>query len=125
MNRLVFTGALLGLAGVAIGAFGAHALEGTMGVQGRAWWETAVMYHLPHAVAVLVVGMAGPGLPRPGVAHLAGWLLVAGIILFCGSLYAMALTGMTALGAITPVGGSAWLAAWALLAGSALRPARR
>jgi uncharacterized membrane protein YgdD (TMEM256/DUF423 family) len=122
MNRLVFTGALLGLAGVAIGAFGAHALEGTMGVQGRAWWETAVSYHLPHALAVVVAGLAAAQLPRPGMARAAGWFLALGVVLFSGSLYLMALTEWTGLGAVTPLGGSAWLAGWALLAGAAIRP---
>ena len=103
---------------VAVGAcaFGAHALRVRLGPELLAVWQTAVQYHFWHALGLLAVGVLLRLEPdRRGLAA-AGWLLVVGTALFSGSLYLMALTGVRALGAVTPVGGVALLAAWATLA---------
>ena len=113
-------GALLMLAAVALGAFGAHALKTTLGPEMTDVWRTAVQYHAWHALALLAVGLALRQRPSPPFA-VAGWLFVAGIALFSGSLYALALTGVRALGAITPFGGAALLAGWAAFAWGAWR----
>jgi uncharacterized membrane protein YgdD (TMEM256/DUF423 family) len=112
-------GALLMFVAVALGAFGAHALKARLSPDLQAVWQTAVSYHAWHALGLVGVGLLlihGPD--RPGAA-LAGWLLLFGIVLFSGSLYAMALTGIKALGAVTPLGGAAFLAGWLALAWSA------
>jgi uncharacterized membrane protein YgdD (TMEM256/DUF423 family) len=106
-------------AAVALGAFGAHMLRGHLDPDMTAVWQSAVQYHAWHALALLGVGsllLHWPG--KRGLA-LAAWLFAAGIVLFAGSLYAMALTGLRGLGAITPFGGVAFLAGWAVLAWTA------
>lgn len=102
---------------VMIGAFGAHALTGRLDTYSRGIYETGVMYHFFHALGILVVSI----LPRSGglTASRSSWiclLLAAGIVLFSGSLYALALGGVRMLGAVTPFGGLSFLAAWVLLA---------
>jgi uncharacterized membrane protein YgdD (TMEM256/DUF423 family) len=117
---LVLSSLLLFVA-VGAGAFGAHALRVRLGPELLAVWPTAVQYHVWHALGLLAVGVLlriEPG--RRGLAA-AGWLLVAGVALFSGSLYLMALTGVRGLGAVTPVGGVALLAAWATLAAAFAR----
>jgi uncharacterized membrane protein YgdD (TMEM256/DUF423 family) len=105
---------LLGFTGVALGAFGAHALRSRLTPELLAVYQTGVQYHLVHAVALLGVAVwIGRG---GGLAALwAGWLFVAGIALFSGSLYALALSGVRVLGAVTPLGGVAFLAGWVAL----------
>ena len=106
---------------VALGAFGAHALRGQLDPQMSAVWQSAVQYHAWHGLALLGVGsllLHWPG--RRGLG-LAAWLFAAGIVLFAGSLYAVVLTGVRSFGMITPVGGVAFLAGWAILAWSAWR----
>jgi len=103
-------------AAVALGAFGAHLLRGRLDPPMLAVWQTAVQYHAWHALALLGVGSLLPHWPRKRGLGLAAWLFLAGIVLFAGSLYALALTGVPALGAITPIGGVAFLAGWAVLA---------
>ena len=116
MDRVFFAlGCVLAALGVGLGAFGAHALRGRISEQALATWETASRYHLVHALGLLVVAWAVSRWPG-GLAVLAGWLLLAGIVLFSGSLYLLAATGFRALGAVTPVGGVAFIAAWILLA---------
>jgi len=113
--------ALLMFAAVAAGALGAHALRNRLAPEMTAVWQTAVQYHAWHALALAIVALFMIHVPeRAGVA-LAGWLFVAGIVLFSGSLYALALTGTRALGAITPIGGVAFLAGWLALAWAASR----
>lgn len=108
----VVAGSLLALAGVAAGAFGAHALAGRLEPRALEVYEVGVRYHLYHALALVLVGLlAGPGRRLSSC----GWSFVGGIFLFSGSLYALALTEWKALGAVTPVGGVAFLVGWALL----------
>lgn len=93
--------------GIALGAFGAHALEQQLAERGREdIWETATLYHLVHGVALFVVAMAGA---RP----LGYWWFLAGIILFSGSLYTLALFDIPKIGIITPIGGVSFLLGWA------------
>lgn len=102
---------------VIIGAFGAHALEGRLDAYSRGVYETAVMYHFFHALGILIVSMlARNGALTEARTALVCWLLSAGILLFSGSLYALAISGVRALGAVTPFGGLSFIAAWVLLA---------
>ena len=106
-------GALLAMAAVALGAFGAHALKARLDPDMTVVWQTAVQYHGWHALALLAAGLLLLHRPDAGAIALAAWLFVAGVLLFSGSLYALALTGTRGLGAITPIGGLAFLAGWA------------
>jgi uncharacterized membrane protein YgdD (TMEM256/DUF423 family) len=105
---------------VAAGAYGAHALKSQLAAPQAALFQTAVQYHMFHAVGLLVVGLASALRPSSALLSWAGGLMLAGIVLFCGSLYAAALGGYRA-GAIAPLGGSAFIVAWLLLAVAALR----
>jgi uncharacterized membrane protein YgdD (TMEM256/DUF423 family) len=109
------TGCLMAGLGVAAGAFGAHALKQRLSVDLQAVFETAVRYQMYHALGLLAVAFAMNRWPS-GSFQVAGWLLLLGIILFSGSLYALCLTGIRILGAITPFGGLCFLAGWAVLA---------
>jgi uncharacterized membrane protein YgdD (TMEM256/DUF423 family) len=114
-TRWFVVGAVLGAIGVGLGAFGAHGLKSRVGPEMLAVWETAAKYHLIHALALLATAWACERWPGTGTSA-AGWLFAAGIVLFSGSLYAMVLTGVRALGAITPLGGLAFIAGWLALA---------
>ena len=113
-------GAVLALVAVALGAFGAHGLRSTLTPQDLATFETAARYQMYHALALLAVAWVYTRWPGTAVAF-AGWLFVAGIVVFSGSLYALVLTGQRWLGAITPLGGLCFLVAWALVAWAAFR----
>ena len=121
MNFTVL-GALVGALSVVLGAFGAHALRGQLAPALQTVFETAVRYQFLHAFALLFVGRAGAGAPRGG-ANVAGTLFAAGIAIFSGSLYALALTGATWWGAVTPLGGLALIAGWLVLARAFWTPA--
>lgn len=114
MNYTVL-GALAGALSVVLGAFGAHALRGQLTPAMLAVFETGVRYQFLHAFALLFVGRAGAGAPRGG-ANLAGALFAGGVVVFSGSLYALALSGVTWWGAVTPLGGLALIAGWLVLA---------
>ena len=112
-------GAVNGFLAVAAGAFGAHALKARLPVDLQAVFETGARYHMYHALGLVAVGLLG--LVRPsGLLNGAAWAMLAGIVLFSGSLYALALSGVRVLGAITPLGGVGFLVGWALLAAAAL-----
>jgi len=115
MRIFVILGAVLGGIGVAAGAFGAHALRAQLEPRMLEVFETAARYQMYHALALLGVAWVGYQ-TQSSAAQVAGWAFAAGILLFSGSLYAMALTGVRELGAITPFGGAAFLAGWAALA---------
>jgi len=115
-RRLVTVGAILGGLAVALGAFGAHALQSRIGAEALGWWHTAVEYQMWHALAVLAVGLSGLRWAR-----LPAWLFAGGSVVFCGTLYAIALGAPRWLGAITPLGGLAMIAGWAVLAVRATR----
>ena len=115
MERTFFTmGALFAGLAVAGGAFGAHALRDRLAPDMLAIFETGARYQMYHALALLAVAWATVRWPESS-AVLAGWCFVAGIVVFSGSLYVLAFTGVRWLGAITPLGGLAFLAGWALL----------
>lgn len=123
MERLLFMcGAAAALVGVALGAFGAHALRDRLAPDLLATFETGVRYHFYHALALLAAAYAAGRWPG-GAATVAGWLFLAGLVLFSGSLYVLAVTGSRWLGAITPLGGLAFIAGWAALAWTAWRGA--
>jgi uncharacterized membrane protein YgdD (TMEM256/DUF423 family) len=113
-KTFLFVGALAGFLAVAFGAFGAHALRSRLTPEMLGVFETGVRYQMYHALAILAVGAI---LARSGgwLFSTAGWLFTAGIVLFSGSLYVLALTGVTIVGAITPIGGLLFLAGWACL----------
>jgi len=116
MDRLFFTlGSLSAAVAVVLGAFGAHALKARLDANLLAAFETGVRYQLTHALALLAVAWACTRWPGPAVVA-SGWLFVAGTLLFSGSLYALSLSGLRWLGAITPLGGVAWIAGWLCLA---------
>ncbi len=115
MERFLFvSGSLAALLGVLLGAFGAHALRDRLAPELLSTFETGVRYHFYHAFALLAAAYAAQRWPD-GAATIAGWLFLAGIVLFSGSLYLLALTGIRWLGAITPLGGLAFIAGWAAL----------
>ena len=109
-------GALLAFLAVALGAFGAHALKGRLSADDAAIWQTAVQYHGWHALALLACGLVLQARPDAGAVVVAAWLFVAGVALFGGSLYALALGAPRGIGAVTPIGGIAFLAGWAAFA---------
>lgn len=123
MKLFVLLGSLSAFLGVALGAFGAHGLKTKVAPDMLAVWETAVFYHLLHALGLLLIGILCQLLPEVALVRNAGWALVIGILLFSGSLYVLVLTGMKSLGMITPLGGVAFLAGWLLLAVAAWRSA--
>jgi uncharacterized membrane protein YgdD (TMEM256/DUF423 family) len=112
--------ALAGASGVALGAFGAHGLKARVSAELLAVFETGVRYHLVHALALLGVAALATRSPAGMWLSLAGWLFVIGIVVFSGSLYVMTFTGARWLGAITPVGGQAFIGGWLALAAAAL-----
>lgn len=116
MNRTFWIlGCLFGFLAVAAGAFGAHALRERLGPDLLAVWETGARYQMYHALALLAVAMAAGRWPGGGWT-LAGWLFTAGVVVFSGSLYVLAFTGVRWLGAITPLGGLCFLGGWIALA---------
>ena len=108
-------GAVSALSAVGLGAFGAHALRGRLSAEMLNVFEVGVRYHMYHALALLAVAWAS-GRWSTGPVTTAGWLFVAGTLIFSGSLYLLSVTGIRWLGAITPLGGIAFLAGWAALA---------
>ena len=114
-----FVGAVLGGLAVAQGAFGAHALKDRLSTDALGWWQTGAQYQLAHALALVLVGLTASRAPSRKLA-LAGWAFTSGVVLFSGSLCALALTDARWLGAITPVGGLLLLAGWAALAASSM-----
>lgn len=121
MDRaFVVFGALSAFLAVALGAFAAHGLRGRLAPDMLTTFETGARYHMYHALALLAVGWASSRWPGPLVTT-AGWLFVAGTVIFSGSLYLLSVTGHRWLGAVTPLGGLALLAGWLALAAAAWR----
>ena len=117
MAKLFITMASLsGMAAVMLGAFGAHALSDRLDDYARGVFETAVQYHFYHSLALLAVGLLAVSQPQTVMLKSSGWLFFIGILIFSGSLYLLSITGVRWLGAITPLGGLAFIAGWACLA---------
>jgi len=120
-RTFIITAAILGLTGVALGAFGAHGLRGILEATGRAdSYETASRYQMIHAVALLAVAILYERQPSKTLRR-AGAFFVAGILIFCGALYLLAIFNIEAMGALAPIGGLALIAGWASLAWAAWR----
>ena len=110
-----------GFLAVAFGAFGAHALKNRLPPDLMDVWHTAVQYHFWHTLALLGIGILLSQNMNPKWLTISGWLFAVGIVIFSGSLYILCLSGIRWLGAITPIGGTLWLAAWACLCYSAIK----
>lgn len=123
MPFFIIAGAVNAAIAVAFGAFGAHALKEKLSEHYLAVWETAVQYQMFHALALIAVGiLMSPSLfGSVTLLSWAGYLILAGIIIFSGSLYVLSLTGIGILGAITPIGGVAFIAGWIMLIIAAIK----
>lgn len=115
-KTFVMIGSICAFLGIALGAFGAHALRERLPADLMAVYQTGVLYHLVHALALVLTGILLRWLDATTLVTWAGWLFLAGIVLFSGSLYVLSMTGIRALGAVTPFGGLSFLIGWALLA---------
>ena len=126
MKRFIVTGALHGFLAVALGAFGAHALEEILGDYGQGIWNTAVQYQMFHATGLLVIGllMSNKLLGEVKQLNLAGIFFNLGIVFFSGSLYVLAISGIKILGAITPIGGVLFLIGWVCIMLAAMKHAK-
>jgi uncharacterized membrane protein YgdD (TMEM256/DUF423 family) len=120
-NRFVAIGSLSAFVSVALGAFGAHLLKNSLPPDMLSVYQTGVQYQMIHSLGLIAVGIAAAFLPGSKLLVRAGWAMLTGIVLFSGSLYALSVTQIKILGAVTPVGGVAFLVAWGLLAAAALK----
>lgn len=116
MQMLIVLGSILMVIAVAMGAFGAHALKSKFEEGKQKVYETAVQYHLIHALAIIVAGILAGQYQEAGLLVTAGWFMAVGIILFSGSLYILSLKKIRFLGPITPLGGLSFIIAWILVA---------
>lgn len=114
-------GSVCAALGVILGAFGAHALKSRLPETLLVAWQTGVLYHLIHSLGIMVIGAALLHLPASALIRASGWLMLAGIVLFSGSLYLLSAAGMRSLGAATPIGGVAFILAWLCLAAGVIR----
>lgn len=121
---LLVLGSVNGALAVILGAFGAHALRSRIDPAMMEVYHTGSQYHFYHALALLALAALALRLPDLPALRWSGWLMTIGIVLFSGSLYLLAVTGIRWLGAVTPLGGLAFIAAWATLAVAALRAPR-
>lgn len=120
-NLFLVLASINGFLAVSLGAFAAHGLKSALSEDLLNIFQTGVQYHMYHTLALLAVGVLSLYFPTQTGLRIAGFLFLAGIIIFSGSLYVLALTGIRWLGAITPLGGIAFLAGWALLGWSMMR----
>ncbi len=121
LKTFIIIGAINAFLAVALGAFGAHGLEGRVEQKYLEIWKTGVTYQMFHATGLLIVGVLLGRLPANALLSWSGSMMVIGIILFSGSLYVMTLTKISILGAITPLGGLSFLAAWILIVVAAVK----
>lgn len=121
MKMFIVIGALAMALGVILGAFGAHGLKSKLTPDLLAVYHTGVEYHLYHALGLILVGILVHLFPQVGGLKTGGWLLLAGIVIFSGSLYILAISGVRWLGAITPIGGLAFIAGWVWIGWSLIR----
>ncbi|WP_430487864.1 DUF423 domain-containing protein [Priestia flexa] len=121
MKIFVILGAINAALAVALGAFGAHGLEGKISEKYLEVWKTGVQYHMFHAIGLFVVALLLAKAPQSTLLSTSGWLMMGGIVLFSGSLYVLSTSGIKVLGAITPLGGVAFITAWVLIVIAALK----
>jgi uncharacterized membrane protein YgdD (TMEM256/DUF423 family) len=115
-KTILMIAAVAGMLAVLLGAFGAHGLKSRLSVEMMAVYHTAVQYHFYHSLALLLVGLLMLQLPQAPLLNWSGCLFAIGIVVFSGSLYVLAVSGIKWLGAITPLGGLAFIAGWIILA---------
>jgi len=115
MKTFIIIGAINAFLSVALGAFGAHAQEGKISAKYIETWNTGVQYQMFHAIGILIIGVMLGNLAPSSLLSWSGWLMLIGTILLSGSLYVLSLSGIKVLGAIAPLGGVSFLAAWVLL----------
>lgn len=115
MKLFIILGALNALLAVALGAFGAHGLEEKLTPKYLEVWKTGVQYEMFHAIGLMIIGILSSKFPASSLLSWSGWLMFIGIILFSGSLYVLSTSGIKILGAITPIGGVAFIVSWLLL----------
>ncbi|MEG7380590.1 DUF423 domain-containing protein [Bacillus subtilis] len=121
MKVFIILGAINALLAVGLGAFGAHGLEGKIPDKYLQVWHTGVQYHMYHALGLFVVAFLADKLSGIGSVTTAGWMMFAGIVLFSGSLYILSLTQISILGAITPLGGVAFIISWIMIIVAAVK----
>ncbi|OCA88795.1 DUF423 domain-containing protein [Pseudobacillus wudalianchiensis] len=121
MKLFIIIGAINAFLSVALGAFGAHGLEGKVEPKYLEIWKTGVQYQMFHASGMILVGILMGQFSSSSLLNWSGWMMLIGTIIFSGSLYALTLSGIKVLGAITPIGGVAFLAAWVLLVLAAIK----
>jgi uncharacterized membrane protein YgdD (TMEM256/DUF423 family) len=114
-------GSLNALIAILLGAFGAHGLKARLSTDMMAHYQTGIQYHFYHAIGLIIIGLIAINVPESGMIKWSGWIMFAGILLFSGSLYILSISGMRWLGAITPIGGTAFIIAWALIVIDVLR----
>ncbi|KYG28613.1 DUF423 domain-containing protein [Priestia endophytica] len=115
MKVFLILGAINAMLAVGLGAFGAHGLEGRVSEKYLEVWKTGVQYHMFHAFGLFVVAFLANLFPQSSLISSSGWVMLVGIIFFSGSLYILTLSGIGILGAITPIGGVAFIVAWLLI----------
>ncbi|WLR50768.1 DUF423 domain-containing protein [Bacillus tianshenii] len=116
LKTFIILGSINAFLSVALGAFGAHGLEGKLSERMMNIWEKGVTYQMFHATGIFITALIAAKLPDSSMVSWAGWMMFIGIILFSGSLYVLSTTGITKLGMITPLGGVSFLVGWTLLA---------
>ncbi|TYR80224.1 DUF423 domain-containing protein [Priestia megaterium] len=121
MKIFIILGAINAALAVALGAFGAHGLEGKISAKYLEVWKTGVQYHMFHAIGLFLIGLLVNKIPQSTLISASGWLMFIGIILFSGSLYVLSTSGIKVLGAITPLGGGAFITAWVFLVIAAIK----
>ncbi|MBE0339220.1 DUF423 domain-containing protein [Paenibacillus sp. 23TSA30-6] len=115
MKILLGLGCIMMVLAVVLGAFGAHALKKRLSADMMSIFQTGIQYHIAHGLGLILLGVVAGNLVHSSLIVTAGWVMLAGILLFSGSLYALSLSGVKKLGAITPIGGVAFLASWVLV----------
>lgn len=118
MSHFIIIGSLLAMLSVVFGAMGAHFLKNILDVQALSVFQTASTYQMYHALALILTALSLPYTHHTKMLNIAGWLFLAGIVLFSGSLYGLSLFGIKLLGMLTPVGGMCFLLAWILFSAS-------
>ncbi|MED3979184.1 DUF423 domain-containing protein [Priestia megaterium] len=121
MKLFLIIGAINAMLAVALGAFGAHGLEGKISEKYLEVWKTGVQYQMFHAMGQFVIAFLLSKFPQSSLLTASGWIMFAGIVLFSGSLYVLSTSGIKVLGAITPLGGVAFIVAWILIVVAAVK----